>query len=144
MTVEEVVQKWESFKLPNIDLWARRDGVKLIITPSGCGIRVDGEGKLIRVTKDDYVIGRDEWRAFQFVVRTKRLQTKLLEQHMRVPKEAVIGKKKTLQTAATQAKYCKIMTCEDDNGNVALIKPNEVFVTYTNEAGHVIRRRLIK
>ncbi|TWU18013.1 hypothetical protein [Allorhodopirellula heiligendammensis] len=121
-----------------IDPWRRADGVRLMASPSGYGVREDLEGRLIPISKDDFVIGRDDRRAATFIRQELKKQSELLARRMMVDRRAVVGKHKVLQTERASKRLCRIQVSSE--GHTVLPDP---FICYETPAGRIVFRRLL-
>lgn len=136
MTLSELRKRWDAFQ-PKLPDWRRVDGQRLLITPSGYGVRENGESGLVIVSKEDFIVGRDERRMTRALARACSEATWGLERVMEVPRECVLGKTASLQCTQISAKECR--------GRIAdgrFIKPDFMFVTYQAKDGRRLRFRV--
>lgn len=132
MNPNDIQKRWDSFQ-PKTPDFRREGGVKLVITPSGYGVREDLEGRLYHLAEWDLVVGRDEKPAERLARQEVKIQSEALAITMEVPRDKLLGKGKTLQTKPSRKCDCQ---CALEDGRI--VKPSSVFVTYRTPLG--IRR----
>ena len=120
----DVMDRWAQF-----DPWRRHEGVRLMSVGDDYGLREDFVPPLIALTKEDLVLGRDERQV-------AKMTNEKLAMHMRVPREDVIGKRRTLIAHRVRQKDCQ---CRCADGRIEKPAP---FVTYLTPTGKTYYYRL--
>jgi len=133
-----VINTFDSFRMPKACPYKKIDGVRLMITPSGYGLREDGVGKLIPVSKADILIGRDDHRARAAIRNLARSISQEVARLVVVNRCDAIGKAKRFETKPTKRRFCMVTVGAD--GEFVLPQP---FVVYESKKGRKIYRSLI-
>lgn len=128
MDAVDVMARWREFNCE--PPWTRRDGSRIIAVSKPCGVREDLVGRLILLTKEDVVVGRDEGRS-------AKLLSDQLALHMRVGRKEVIGKRAPIKAHRSRKRDCRFNLLDD--GTIHKPAP---FVTYLTPTGKTYYYRL--
>lgn len=133
-----LVKRFASFRVRQIDTWRRVDGQLLVITPSGYGLREDGIGKLVPISKEDFIVGRDERRMHSLLRSHATSETWRLRELMTVERHQVIGKTKLISTRPIRKRLTNVLLLSGQRPAIP-----KLFVRYMTPAGNYRYREVL-
>ena len=133
MNTATLKKTWDRFKVKDVDPWTRRNGVRLMVSTSPqYAVREDGEGRLVPIGNVECLVGRDEAKARRLIRQEAKRCTEELMKAVQVPREAVVGKEKTLRTERARKMDISLVP---DLATGKLAKPSGLYATYRTPAG---------
>ena len=131
----DIMAKWERSGCCSVDPWTRQDGQRLLLVGGGrYAVREDLSGRLIAITKNDMIVGRDERRVARLLSAKAKEFSQTLALYMLVDRKDVIGKGASIKARRTRKRRCQ---CYVVDGKI--VKPPP-FVTYKTGAGLLYRQ----
>jgi hypothetical protein len=137
MKMQELQARFDWFKAPSNDLWTRKDGQRLIMTPSKYCVTEDLKSKLMKPLPHWFVVGRDERRMSAELRRTAKELSLQLSKQLMVDRSLLFGKQRTLLTRPIKKRDCQVSFAS------VFWKPKKLFCCYQTPKGSILYREVI-